>query len=1240
MIYILCFVFLAPLPVLNAQSCDIPSGVSELEQAGILYRCGDLDSAQVILEISLNATDDSVERANIQMILGLIYYDREEYLPSQNAFERSFLAYINAGLIEEGGQAYYYAGRTKEARRFYSEALAYYSEGLRHSTSVGDSVTIGLHQNGLGRIYTKQNEYELAHTAFIAALTAYRETGNHLEQANTLRLLGELSIDTGDLVTAESSFLDMVGIAETEGLSDILAYGLLELGALDSFRGATGSAIERLTTALALFEEARDTEGITRTYIRLAELHLDLRDYIQANEYIELVNESTSLETDCPGYLQAITVEAMYDFQRGNYLVAESLFSEVINTADIAEGACTNLNPRIRAAALYGRGLLRIQNRQIVVGGDDLQFALTAYREADDPIGEHRVMLALGELEMSRGRFDQALEYIYTSLDIAVETGSVTGQINTYFILSEVDLRQGYFVAAQEKLELVLSLANEFDNRLAEGRALDAISNLYLVQTRFSDALDFLERAAEIYPNDSGTYDSRILFTRGRIYELTGEYDLAETFYNRAGESFADIGELQNTLEVDLAIAHMIQNLNRMSEAEDLYELILQQARRIGDREIIAQAQLNLGTLQLSAWDRIVANSVSLNIDRQNEIYDDVTGRFVEAYDIFLEADNINGQADTLNRIGLLGMRRTIPANWGTGGFFQEGLRLSRQIGDRLLESEILNNLAGFHEASDQLSTAIRFYNESLQIASDLNPVLAAQIQVKLGRIYERQGNRSTALQIYDAATEQIESIYANFSTGTNVQDFGAEELYLLPYERLIRNYGLNVITNRAQDWATTFAYAEASRARSFLFQFGGQSVEFPNSRSGSILQEWYDLRNEVITLNTRIRELQRSNGDADVSELEEQITFLSEGLNTVESDVEFSALRQLVTIDTVEMETLQASLPEGTAMISYYVLKQTSGVFNEGGRIFIFVISRDSLYMHAQLINQYETDLVARVNTFRNNPLEYAPLAVLYQSVIAPIANQIEDYTDLVIVPHDVLNYIPFEALPDVEGTPLVERYNISYSPSATIYTLMVNNNISSSDEGQPAIFQHGADLFFAEEEAVIVAGILQTEPWLGDDATETLFRQNALVADVIHVAAHGVFDPHNSLESYLQFASDDQNDGRLHVSEIYGLSFDTFKPLVVLSACETAVNTVNPGDEIQGMTRAFLLSGARGVVASLWAVDDVTSSELMSLFYSNRATGMRDSEALAAAKRELSEIYPEPYFWAGFVFVGIDAP
>ena len=57
-----------------------------------------------------------------------------------------------------------------------------------------------------------------------------------------------------------------------------------------------------------------------------------------------------------------------------------------------------------------------------------------------------------------------------------------------------------------------------------------------------------------------------------------------------------------------------------------------------------------------------------------------------------------------------------------------------------------------------------------------------------------------------------------------------------------------------------------------------------------------------------------------------------------------------------------------------------------------------------------------------------------------------------------------------------------------------------------------------------------------------------------------------------------------------------DVGASLVTLSACETGVSAVAPGDELMGLVRGFFYAGAPTLVLSLWTVDDEATAELMS--------------------------------------------
>jgi len=108
---------------------------------------------------------------------------------------------------------------------------------------------------------------------------------------------------------------------------------------------------------------------------------------------------------------------------------------------------------------------------------------------------------------------------------------------------------------------------------------------------------------------------------------------------------------------------------------------------------------------------------------------------------------------------------------------------------------------------------------------------------------------------------------------------------------------------------------------------------------------------------------------------------------------------------------------------------------------------------------------------------------------------------------------------------------------------------------------------LIFAEREAQAIANLYHDQPLLGEAATESAVWEQASQASILHLAAHGDYNPHNPLYSAIGLAPDVANDGRLEVHEVYSLDLAN-ADLVVLSACQTQLGELSAGDELVGLT------------------------------------------------------------------------
>ena|GEM_PF-1873798 len=266
----------------------------------------------------------------------------------------------------------------------------------------------------------------------------------------------------------------------------------------------------------------------------------------------------------------------------------------------------------------------------------------------------------------------------------------------------------------------------------------------------------------------------------------------------------------------------------------------------------------------------------------------------------------------------------------------------------------------------------------------------------------------------------------------------------------------------------------------------------------------------------------------------------------------------------------------------------------------------------------------------------EKAASEELYELLIEPVLPYIK--TKLVYIsPDSVLNYLPFEAL-QKDGRYLIEDYSIAYAPSASVLKICMDRNRNRRESvlalGNPNLKNPAFRLVHAENEVNSLEGLFpKVDVYAGDDATEAVVQQHGGEYDILHFACHGELNLDEPMLTSLRLAPDSENDGYLHAGEVF--DYDLSASLVVLSACNSALGELTSGNELMGLTRSFLYAGVPSIVASLWTVDDRSTSYLMQHFYKNLAT-MNKADALREAKLETMKKYPGPFHWAAFCLQG----
>lgn len=306
-------------------------------------------------------------------------------------------------------------------------------------------------------------------------------------------------------------------------------------------------------------------------------------------------------------------------------------------------------------------------------------------------------------------------------------------------------------------------------------------------------------------------------------------------------------------------------------------------------------------------------------------------------------------------------------------------------------------------------------------------------------------------------------------------------------------------------------------------------------------------------------------------------------------------------------------ALPDGVLVVEYAVLPR---------RTVAFCVSRRGIAVESIEIErpELESQVLAFAGRMRRRvPVEEVrdEAAALRRVLVEPLQPHLAGVRELIIVPDRQLHALPFAALWN-ESTRqyLVEEFTLRFAPSASLsrgFAAMPPQQTALVIADPPAAPY--PQLPASREEAIHVAATYGGATLLaGNAATRAAFIEHARDSTLIHFAGHANSDAALS-HGALLFAAAGNDSGILGSSEVAQLRLER-SPLVVLAACGTLRGDALHVGGMSSLSRAFLVAGARGVVGTLWEVDDDVSAQLFRSFHAHLRVGMRPAEALRAAQ------------------------
>ncbi len=616
------------------------------------------------------------------------------------------------------------------------------------------------------------------------------------------------------------------------------------------------------------------------------------------------------------------------------------------------------------------------------------------------------------------------------------------------------------------------------------------------------------------------------------------------------------------------------------------------------------------------------------------------------------------------------------------------GLSLAEKIHHPARQGICLRAVGSMHLKLKNYDASLRAFRRSGEIYQKIGqPVGIWHAHAGQARVHKARLEYAQAIASYQAAIATIEKVRGGLLGEEQRGGFWQDKMEV--YTELVE-----VFARPAQnDSAATYAgralyYAERAKARVLLDLLSRGKV-FEKSPE-AMLRAYVTLGKRIQAQYAVIeRELSMDKPNQKfVENLEGEI----EDLRVQQDSLGLTIQRQnshevpaVLTLASIQHQVLAS----GQALLEYLIGEEDS---------FVWLVTRDSYIFQPLglgrkqllerlgavsplLISQEDSTTSGQkprspITAHTEAAFSFPALHELYQALIPQtLEKHLPLHTELVIVPDDVLFYLPFEILVthmhEGQAEYLIEKHPISYSSSASLLatelyrpTQAVQNILALADPQVPALAEESllmltdaglpmnrlirngrlTPLPHAVQEIAAIRAIFPgAQAHTGAGASEARFKARAGGFRLLHLAVHGVANDRQPHFSSVMLAPSRQpeEDGVLHAYEISNM--DLQAEMVVLSACESGAGRLMAGEGLLSLTRAFLGAGAHSVVASLWHANDAATAQLMKFFYAGLKKGESRSRALQRAKialRHSAGRESNPFYWAPFILMGRSGP
>jgi len=807
------------------------------------------------------------------------------------------------------------------------------------------------------------------------------------------------------------------------------------------------------------------------------------------------------------------------------------------------------------------------------------------------------------------------------------------GLINHYFSRTP-SAKENYLKAIQQKT----SLPDIPDSFLFKPYVF--LGGILYDEHKFDSAAMYYQKAEEVQNKyKSALEESQRLYNKlGAMYYEMGNYQMARTHFEKALSSLDRSQPFYTSLMINykINIASILSKLQQYEEAKKMYEAIIP-----------------YNTYKNEIWHNL-------------GIINNHTGEFREAIRDFEKVKYSPGDKTVDLNYNLAVAYNNLNENDSAFTYLQkavsEGQRISRSekntayglalkfSGDKNVETgEFVKALNSYQQAIIQFDLSFNekdVYQNPKQFSGifsyiNLFNALCAKAAAfeKLFRANNERKNLDAALDAFRSAFQLVDYVEKAYESDES-RLFLNQIKYLAHAKPIDLCLELYRATKDRKYLEEAYTFDQQNKASVLSLNLQLQQVQKQGGASSELIGKENSLKSAITRLSLKASQvsgnIQLAQINKQISNLEIQLADLQQNLN---NDPRYSQLQLSDLIPSVA--SLQKKILDSkTALVSYHLSEKellTLTVTTKGFDFFTQPI--DGLFYKNIQFYLKELHNVGNGENFGGR----VAARYLYARLITPVLRYISNYSRLIIIPDDELNYLPFEALEDENAHYLLESFAIQYQYStALLNTHLANENVTQYRILAFAPFTTDASndlevLKYSKEEVENLKGTI----FMGKDATKQNFLNAINHFEIIHLATHARVNDQSPLQSFISFYPSGQNTSQLYAQEIYNLRLDSTR-LVILSACETGAGQLVRGEGLMSLSRAFAYAGCPNIITSLWKAEDKTTAFITKRLHFYLQKNYSMDQALQKAKLDLlksHEIEPRfktPNYWAHFVFIG----